>query len=180
MAAKPTTIDEYLAALSDDKLAAFRQDGMLVAFGATANHCAFYVMSSSTLEAHKDEIKDYDVSKGTITLSSGQAPAGCPGAEAGKGAARGKRGSTPKIKIARSTAVAAKRLSLSEDAACRWVGKDALRELTSPEIALAASSQSPVSPRGDTLQGRLRARQPQAPDAEAVARRLPNSLRRAR
>jgi uncharacterized protein YdhG (YjbR/CyaY superfamily) len=91
MAAKPTTIDQYLAALSDDKraaleklrkiiraaapkaeecisyqLAAFRQDGMLVAFGATANHCAFYLMSSSTLEAHKDEIKDYDISKGTI------------------------------------------------------------------------------------------------------------------
>jgi uncharacterized protein YdhG (YjbR/CyaY superfamily) len=89
MAAKPTTIDEYLAALSDDKraaleklrkiiraaapkaeecisyqLAAFRRDGMLVAFGATANHCAFYLMSSSTLEAHKDEIKDYDISKG--------------------------------------------------------------------------------------------------------------------
>jgi uncharacterized protein YdhG (YjbR/CyaY superfamily) len=95
MAAKPTTIDEYLAALSDDKrraleklrkiiraaapkaeecisyqLAAFRQDGMLVAFGATANHCAFYLMSSSTLEAHKDEIKDYDVSKGTIRFQA--------------------------------------------------------------------------------------------------------------
>ena len=66
MAGKPKTIDEYLAAWSDDKraaleklrktiraaapkaeecisyqLAAFRQDGMLVAFGATANHCAF-------------------------------------------------------------------------------------------------------------------------------------------
>ena len=91
MAAKPRTIDEYLAALSADKraalaklrkiiralapeaqecisyqLAAFRQDGMLVAFGATANHCAFYLMSSSTVEAHKDELKDYDTSKGTI------------------------------------------------------------------------------------------------------------------
>jgi uncharacterized protein YdhG (YjbR/CyaY superfamily) len=95
MAAKPTTIDEYLAALSDDKraaleklrkiiraaapkaeecisyqLAAFRQDGMLVAFGATANHCSFYLMSSSTLEAHKDEIKDYDISKGTIRFQA--------------------------------------------------------------------------------------------------------------
>ncbi len=95
MAAKPTTIDQYLAALSDDKraaleklrkiiraaapkaeecisyqLAAFRQDGMLVAFGATANHCAFYLMSSSTLEAHKDEIKDYDISKGTIRFQA--------------------------------------------------------------------------------------------------------------
>jgi uncharacterized protein YdhG (YjbR/CyaY superfamily) len=91
MAAKPKTIDEYLAALSDDKraaleklrktiraaapkaeecisyqLAAFRQNGMLVAFGATANHCAFYLMNSSTVEAHQDELKDYDTSQGTI------------------------------------------------------------------------------------------------------------------
>jgi uncharacterized protein YdhG (YjbR/CyaY superfamily) len=92
MAAKPKTIDEYLAALSDDKravleklrktiralapkaeecisyqLAAFRLDGRpLVAFGATANHCAFYPMSAYTVEAHKDELKDYDTSKGTI------------------------------------------------------------------------------------------------------------------
>src|SRR5215471_11656582 len=92
MAAKPTTIDEYLAALSADKraaleklrktiravapkaeecisygLAAFRLDGRpLVAFGATANHCAFYPMSSSTVEAYKDDLKDYDTSKGTI------------------------------------------------------------------------------------------------------------------
>ena len=75
MAATPKTIDEYLAALSNDKraaleklrktikaaapkaeecisyqLAPFRQGGMLVAFGATANHCAFYLMSSSTVE----------------------------------------------------------------------------------------------------------------------------------
>lgn len=75
---KPTTIDEYLAALSDDKraalerlrktikaaapkaqecisygLAAFRLEGSpLVAMGATANHCAFYLMSSTTVEAH--------------------------------------------------------------------------------------------------------------------------------
>src|SRR5438093_13064024 len=85
------TIDEYLAALSDDKrsalerlrktirsaapkaeecisyqLPAFRLNGMLVAFGATANHCAFYAMSSSTVEAHKAELRGYDTSKGTI------------------------------------------------------------------------------------------------------------------
>src|SRR5688572_22853168 len=90
MAAKPRTIDEYLAALSDDKraaleklrrtilaaapmaeecisyqLAAFRQNGMLVAFGATANHCAFYLMSSTTLETHRDDLENYDISKGT-------------------------------------------------------------------------------------------------------------------
>ena len=91
MATKPTTIDEYLAALSDDKraalgklrktikaaapkaeecisygLPAFRLNGMLVGFGAAAKHCAFYPMSSSTVAAHKDELADYDTSKGTI------------------------------------------------------------------------------------------------------------------
>jgi uncharacterized protein YdhG (YjbR/CyaY superfamily) len=91
MAGKPKTIDEYLAALSDDKRAAleklrktiraaapraeecisyqipaFRLNGMLVGFGATAKHCAFYPMSSTTVEAHKDELKDYNTSKGTI------------------------------------------------------------------------------------------------------------------
>src|SRR6476646_6668491 len=88
---RPRTIDEYLAAMSDDKraaleklrktiraaapqaeecisyqLAAFRQDGMLVGFGATANHCAFYLMSASTVAAHQDDLKGYDTSKGTI------------------------------------------------------------------------------------------------------------------
>jgi uncharacterized protein YdhG (YjbR/CyaY superfamily) len=89
---KAKTIDEYLAALSDDKrtaleklrkaikaatpqaeecisyqLPAFRLDGkMLVAFGAAAKHCAFYLMSSSTVAAHQDDLQDYDTSKGTI------------------------------------------------------------------------------------------------------------------
>ncbi len=92
---KIKTIDEYLAALSDDQraaleqlrktiraaapkaeecisyqLPAFRQDGMLVAFGATANHCAFYLMSSTTVEAHQDELKGYDISKGTIRFQA--------------------------------------------------------------------------------------------------------------
>ncbi len=95
MAGKPKTIDEYLAALSDDKraalealrktvraaapkaeecisyqLPAFHQDGMLVAFGAAQKHCAFYLMSSSTVETHKDELKDYDTSKGTIRFQA--------------------------------------------------------------------------------------------------------------
>jgi uncharacterized protein YdhG (YjbR/CyaY superfamily) len=92
VAAKPKTIDEYLAVLSEDKraaleklrkairaaaptaeecisygLAAFRLNGRaLVAFGATASHCAFYPMSSSTVEAFKDQLTAYDTSKGTI------------------------------------------------------------------------------------------------------------------
>ena len=88
---KPKTVDEYLATVNDDQrvaleqlrrtiraaapeaqecisyqLPAFRQNGMLVGFGATAKHCAFYLMDSSTVEAHKGELKQYDTSKGTI------------------------------------------------------------------------------------------------------------------
>ena len=95
MSVKPKTIDEYLAPLSSEKraaleklrraiksaapkaeecisyqLPAFRQDGMLVAFGATANHCAFYLMSSSTVEAHDADLEGYDISKGTIRFQA--------------------------------------------------------------------------------------------------------------
>ena len=91
MAKKPKSIDEYLAALSDDKraaleklrkairaaapaaeecisygIAAFRLNGMLVGLGATAKHCALYLMSSSIADNFKDELKDFDTSKGTI------------------------------------------------------------------------------------------------------------------
>ena len=88
---KPRTPDAYLAAVSDgDKraaletlrktikaaapaaeecisyqLPAFRLNGkFLVAYGAAANHCAFY--PGTVLEAFKDELKSYDTSKGTI------------------------------------------------------------------------------------------------------------------
>lgn len=92
MAGKPRTIDEYLAAVSDDKraaleqlrkaiqaaapkaeecisygLPAFRLGGkLLVAFGAAARHCAFYPMSAATIGAHKDLLAGYDTSPGTI------------------------------------------------------------------------------------------------------------------
>lgn len=95
MAEKPKTIDEYLARLSQDKrqaleqlratikaeapgaeecisyqLPAFRLNGMLVGFGATSKHCAFYLMSGSTVEAHQSDLKDYDTSKGTIRFQA--------------------------------------------------------------------------------------------------------------
>jgi uncharacterized protein YdhG (YjbR/CyaY superfamily) len=92
VAAKPTTIDEYLAAVTPDQrvaleklrqtiraavpdaeecisygLAAFKLDGKpLVAFGASTNHCAFYPMSSKTVAAFQKELTKYDTSKGTI------------------------------------------------------------------------------------------------------------------
>jgi uncharacterized protein YdhG (YjbR/CyaY superfamily) len=87
---KPKTHNDYLKAVSDDKraaleklrksiktaapeaeecisyqLPAFRLNGkLLVAYGAAASHCAFY--PGSVLQALKDELKDYDTSKGTI------------------------------------------------------------------------------------------------------------------
>jgi 3-methyladenine DNA glycosylase AlkD len=89
--AKPKTIDQYLAALPDRQripleklrktikaaapkaeecisygLAAFRQNGMLVGFGASANHLGFYLMTASTLKPYQAELKGYDLSKGTI------------------------------------------------------------------------------------------------------------------
>lgn len=90
MTPKSKTIDNYLATLSDDKrpalqrlrkiihaaapraeecisyqIHAFHLDGrILVWFGATKNHCAFY--PGAVVEAHKDELENYDTSKGTI------------------------------------------------------------------------------------------------------------------
>ena len=87
---KPKNIDEYLAAFSHDQraaleklrkaiqaaapraeecisyqLPAFRLDGkMLVWFGATANHCAFY--PGAVVQDHKAELREYFISKGTI------------------------------------------------------------------------------------------------------------------
>lgn len=51
-------------------LPAFRLAGKpLVAYGASAKHCAFYLMSGSIVEAHPDDLKKYDTSKGTIRFT---------------------------------------------------------------------------------------------------------------
>ncbi len=97
MASKPKTFDECLAAFRHDQraaleklrnviraaapgaeeyvgygLAAFRLHGKpLVALGATVKHCAFYPMSGSTVEAHAEELADFDTGKGTIRFPAG-------------------------------------------------------------------------------------------------------------
>ncbi len=89
--ARPHNIDQYLAAVSEDKRAAlqklrkairiaapaaeecisynipaFRLGGkLLVAFGAAANHCAFYP-GAYPITALRAELSGYDTSKGTI------------------------------------------------------------------------------------------------------------------
>lgn len=93
---KPATFNECLGAIDADKraaleklrltirmlvptakecisygLPAFRLDGKpLVAIGATASHCAFYLMSGTIVAAHQNELKKYDTSKGTIRFSA--------------------------------------------------------------------------------------------------------------
>ncbi len=55
------------------QLAAFRHEGrLLVAFGATANHCALFLLSDKTVAAHQDELRAYDTSKGTIRFQPGK------------------------------------------------------------------------------------------------------------
>jgi len=98
MKEKTASIDEYLAAMPADKRAAleklrkairaaapkaeecisyrlptFRLDGrLLVAFGAMANHCSFYLMSTETLRPFKAELKGYRTSAGTIRFQPGE------------------------------------------------------------------------------------------------------------
>ncbi len=53
------------------ELPAFRLKGkLLVSYGAAANHCAFY--PGSVMQALKEELKDYDTSKGTIRFPAEQ------------------------------------------------------------------------------------------------------------
>ena len=54
-------------------LAAFRLDDKpLVGMGATAKHCAFYLMSGSTVANHETDLAGYDTSKGTIRFTPDQ------------------------------------------------------------------------------------------------------------
>jgi uncharacterized protein YdhG (YjbR/CyaY superfamily) len=92
---KPRTIDEYLAQVQPDQraaleklrqailavapgaeecisygLPAFRVNGRsLVFFGAWVNHCALYPGSSATLKKFRNELRDFQTSRGTIRFS---------------------------------------------------------------------------------------------------------------
>jgi uncharacterized protein YdhG (YjbR/CyaY superfamily) len=92
---KPRAIDEYLANVKPDQRAvlgklrraihavapgveecisygipAFRLNGRaLVFFGAWTNHCAFYPGSSVTLNEFRDDLEDFQTSKGGIRFS---------------------------------------------------------------------------------------------------------------
>jgi uncharacterized protein YdhG (YjbR/CyaY superfamily) len=92
---KAKTIDEYLAGVNADHrgalqklreaihsvaptaeecisygIPAFRLNGRsLVFFGAWANHCALYPGSSATLKKFRNELSDFQTSKGTLRFS---------------------------------------------------------------------------------------------------------------
>jgi uncharacterized protein YdhG (YjbR/CyaY superfamily) len=92
---KPQTIDEYLATAKPDQrrtlaklrktihavapkveecisyeIPAFRLNGRsLVYFGAWANHCSFYSGSSTTLKKFRNDLKSFQITKGTIRFS---------------------------------------------------------------------------------------------------------------
>jgi uncharacterized protein YdhG (YjbR/CyaY superfamily) len=94
---KAQTVDEYLAAVSDEKRAtlnalrkairaaapkaeecisygipAFRLNGrMLVWFGGGANHCSFYP-GAHPIAACKTDLKAYTISKGTVRFDIGK------------------------------------------------------------------------------------------------------------
>ena len=95
MNSKPTTIDEYLAGVSEAQravlnklrraihaaapgaeeylgygLAGFKHGGRpLVYFGAWKEHCALYAASPKTQAAFAAELKNFEVSKGTIRFT---------------------------------------------------------------------------------------------------------------
>jgi uncharacterized protein YdhG (YjbR/CyaY superfamily) len=92
---KLKTIDQYLAGVKADQrvaleklrkiirasepkleecisygIPAFRLNGRsLVFFGAWANHCSFYPGSSTTLKKFRDDLKSFQITKGTVRFS---------------------------------------------------------------------------------------------------------------
>jgi uncharacterized protein YdhG (YjbR/CyaY superfamily) len=92
---KTTAVDDYLAGLPEEarvtlekvrktikaaapkaievisyQIPTFKMNGRpLVGFAAFKTHCSFFPMSSSVIEAYKDELKQYVTSKGTIRFA---------------------------------------------------------------------------------------------------------------
>jgi uncharacterized protein YdhG (YjbR/CyaY superfamily) len=90
--APPKTIDEYLATVPEPargtlnkiratirsvvppepteaisyRMPTFKYKGSLVAFAAFTNHCSFFPMSLSVIDAFKDDLKSFQTSKGTL------------------------------------------------------------------------------------------------------------------
>jgi len=91
---KISSVDDYLNELPDDiysalenirqiikflvpdaeetisyQVPSYKHKGMLVGFGASKDHCSFFVMSSTLLKDFEEDIKDFDTSTGTIRFT---------------------------------------------------------------------------------------------------------------
>ena len=89
--ASPKDVDEYLAGVPEPargtlnrvraairsaapeateaisyRISAFKYKGPLAAFAAFSNHCSLFPMNPAVIAAFKNELKDLDISKGTI------------------------------------------------------------------------------------------------------------------
>ena len=49
----------------------FKHHGMLVGLGATKDHCALYLMSTSVLASHAPDLAKYDLGQGTVRFPIG-------------------------------------------------------------------------------------------------------------
>jgi uncharacterized protein YdhG (YjbR/CyaY superfamily) len=92
---KPKDVDEYLAGVAEPArstlrkvqatirsvvpaettetisygIPTFKYIGPLVGFAAFSDHCSFFPMNSSLIEAFKDELTKFETSKGTIRFA---------------------------------------------------------------------------------------------------------------
>jgi len=51
------------------QIPAFKYHGMLVGFAGFKNHCSFFPMGSETISQFKNELKNFETSKGTIRFT---------------------------------------------------------------------------------------------------------------
>ena len=90
------TVDEYLSTVNNEQRVAlqklrqtirsaapkaeecisyqmptFKQNGMLVSFGAFSKHCSFFP-GAKPIETHREELKNFETSKGTIHFQPGK------------------------------------------------------------------------------------------------------------
>jgi uncharacterized protein YdhG (YjbR/CyaY superfamily) len=96
----PKTVDEYLASVPEParttlskmravirsvvpaeatevisyRIPMFKYKGMLMGYAAFSNHCSLFPGSLSAMQALKDELKDFDTSKGTIRFPVDKPP----------------------------------------------------------------------------------------------------------
>jgi uncharacterized protein YdhG (YjbR/CyaY superfamily) len=96
----PKTVDEYLASVPEParttlsemravirsvvpaeatevisyRIPMFKYKGMLMGYAAFSNHCSLFPGNLSAMQALKNELKDFDTSKGTIRFSVDKPP----------------------------------------------------------------------------------------------------------